>query len=154
MAGRDSEWMHLSVWAAPFVDFPGLSASDRQGSIRVEFGPETQWRLQKYPVRFGLKTPAFAAELTNPDWTEQEMDLIALQLRLALYEQIRSIFSNPPHRDWWTEWQAARSFPLLGHVTSGTVDLMIGEAALGPLPEYDRRLFAGEPIEDSEGSGT
>jgi hypothetical protein len=150
MAGRDQDWQWLSVRAAPFVDYPGLLATNDRGSVWVEFGPETEWSLRNDPVRFGLESSAYRGAVHNADWTEEEMDLVTLRLNLELYEQIRKILATPPHRDWWTDWQTTRSFPLLGYVISGTVNLRIGEAAMEPLPEYECRLLAGDSSEEAD----
>jgi hypothetical protein len=132
---------HLDLRTIAFELRPKEYPDDEPGKITACFWDASNERY-KQPV-FVMTSEAFVA--LDEDQGDEEHDRDLLRLYLGQYGRLREVAAVEPVASLFRHAQSLQPLTVVAAVIDGWLDLQIGESGPGPLPEYDRKVLAGEP---------
>jgi hypothetical protein len=132
----DLDWRTIA-----FDVLPRELPQNKKGQLTAQF-----WDANNRPCKwpgYAVVSDKFDVFMEGKEDEEHVRDLLVLYL--TEYERLRAVAAVDPTAKLFQRVNALRPVEVVGEVQDGHVDLQIGRPELGPLPEYDRALLAGEP---------
>jgi hypothetical protein len=129
-------------WRAIAFDvLPRESPKDQKGQLTARFWDANNGRC-KWPD-YALPLAAFDVPMEGQEDEKHARDLLTLYL--AQFRRLRAVAAVEPVASLFKMTNALRPLKVVGAVHDGWLDLRIGQPEPVPLPEYDRKLLAGQP---------
>lgn len=124
-----------------FDILPKETADADAGELTARFWDSRNRRCE-HP-EYVIASDTFEALMEDRTDEEHDRDLVALYLRE--FTRLRDVAAAEPVAQLFRRAKSVRPFKVVGAVIDGWLDLQIGQPAPGPLPEYDRKVLAGQP---------
>jgi hypothetical protein len=113
---------------------------DKKGELNAFFWDASNRRC-KWPD-YALSAATFDVPVEGVEEDKHAHDLLLLYL--AEFNRLRAVAAVEPVASLFKMVNALRPVKVKGAVHDGWLDLQIGQPEPGPLPDYDRKLLAGQ----------
>jgi hypothetical protein len=134
---------NLDWRAIAFDVLPRESPKDQKGQVTARFWDASNRRC-KWPD-YAVPAAAFDVPMEGKEDEDHARDLLVLYL--AQFKRLRAPATVEPVASLFKMADALRPLKVVAAVHDGWIDLRIGQPEPGPLPDYDRKLLAGEPAQ-------